>query len=181
MLMSQRLPNFQAIVPVYAVTAAMLAGWTITAFLWKISAWLLLLTLGEILTIFAYAMVTNFLESLIILGLLLLICILLPRHLLRDHFAVRGTILALGMIGALMAFVGLHMRFGIESGASLFLGPAAVLVFTAVLLGLSARAWAMGTIQSAVLWISDRLIVFLILLMPMFLMSSLYVVYRNIT
>ena len=177
--MSQRLPNFQAIVPVYAVTAVMLAGWTITAFLWKLSAWLLLLTLGEILTLFAYAMVTNFLESLIILGSLLLVCILLPRHLLRDHFAVRGTILAIGIIGALMVFVGLHRQFGIAGGAGLFLGPLTALLLTAVLLGLSARG--MGTIQSAVLWISDRLIVFLFLLLPVFLVSSLYVVYRNIT
>jgi zona occludens toxin (predicted ATPase) len=50
-----------------------------------------------------------------------------------------------------------------------------------VLLGLSARARGLDTIQPAVLWISDRLIVFLFLLLPMFLVCSLYVIYRNIT
>ena len=68
--MSRRLPKLQDIWQVYAVIAVMFAGWTITAFLWKLSAWLLLLNLGEMLTLFAYAMAANFLESLIVLLLL---------------------------------------------------------------------------------------------------------------
>ena len=76
--MLNRLPKSQAILQVYAVIAVMLSAWTITSFLWKLSAWLLVLNLGEILTVFSYAMVTNLIESLIVLFSLLLICILLP-------------------------------------------------------------------------------------------------------
>ena len=97
--MRKRLPEFQSIIQVYAVIAVMFAGWTITAFLWKLSAWLLLLNLGEIFIIFSYAMVASFLESMIILLLLLIVCILLPARVLRDEFVVRGTILSVGLIG----------------------------------------------------------------------------------
>ena len=165
---------------VYAVIVVMLAGWSVTAFLWKVSAWLLLLNLGEILTLFAYAMVTNLFESLLILLLLLALSILFPPQFLRDHFVVRGAILSIGLIGALMAFVGLHMQFGIEIGTRVFLGPVTVIVFTACLLYVSSTSQFVGAVHSVILWISDRLIVFLYLLLPLFLISFVYLIVRNL-
>src|SRR5919205_289952 len=117
--MRKRLPKTQAILQVYAVIAVMLSGWTINAFLWKLSAWLLILNIGEIFTIFSYSMVVNFLESLVVLLLLLAICAILPASFLCADFVVRGTILSAGLIGSLMAFVKLHMEFGIASGNKL--------------------------------------------------------------
>lgn len=178
--MLRRLPKPQAILQVYAVIVVMLAGWIITAFLWKVSAWSLFLNLGEILTLFAYAMVTNLLESLLILMLLLALAVLCPPQFLRDPFVVRGTILSIGLIGAMMAFVGLHMQFGIEMGSRVLLGPIAVLTLTAGLLALSSPSQSVGTVQSIILWISDRLLIFLFILFPLFLISSVYLIVRNL-
>lgn len=176
--MQQRLPEFRAILQVYAVIAVLFAGWTITAFLWKLSAWLLLLNLSEIFTIFAYAMVANFLESLIILLILLVLCGLLPPRVLREDFVVRGTLCAIGLIGAIMAFVGLHMQFGIQSGMRLLLGPFVVFLVTAILLRLSLHRQRVRSIAS---WLSDRMLVFLFILVPLFLVMSIYVISRNLT
>src|SRR5574339_944834 len=118
--MQQRLPKILDILQVYAVIAVMFSGWTILAFLWKLPAWLLLLNLGEILTIFAYAMTANLLETLAVLFTLLLLCFFLPSRFLREDFAVRGSILAIGLIGSLMAFVGVHLQTGIKNGPLLF-------------------------------------------------------------
>jgi hypothetical protein len=181
MEMLQRFPKSQDILQVYAVIAVMLSGWTITAFLWKLSAWLLLLNLGEIFTIFSYSMVANLLESLIVLLLLLTASVLLPPRILRDDFAVRGGILSIGLIGALIAFVGLHMQFGIESGIKLLIGPLAVLLLTVILLGSPPKFPVVRFFHSAVLWISDRMIVFLYILMPLFIVLLAYVIFRNIT
>lgn len=159
---------------VYAVIAAMFAGWTITAFLWKLPAWLLLLNLGELFTLFSYAMAANFVESLVIVLLLLLACILLPAHILRDDFLVRGTILSIGLIGSLMAFVGFEMQFGFESGWKLLIGPIVVLVLTILVL-------KAGVMRSIAIWLSDRMTVFLFILLPLFASLSLYVIFRNIT
>src|SRR5215211_1257156 len=171
--MRTRLPEFQSILQVYAVIAVMFAGWTITAFLWKLSAWLLLLNLGELFTIFSYAMTANFVESLIVLVLLLFACMLLPAHILRDDFVVRGTILSLGFIGSLMAFVGSHMQFGMESGFRLLIAPLVVLAVTIFVL-------KSGFIRSIAVWLSDRVTVFLFILLPLFAILSTYVIFRNI-
>jgi hypothetical protein len=175
--MLKRLPEFHAILQVYAVIAVLLSAWTIVAFLWKLSAWLLILNLGEIFTVFSYAMLINLVESLIVLLILLLLSALLSPRILRDQFVVRGTILALGFVGSLMAFVRFHREFGIESGARLLFGPIAVILLTALLLGFSSKIRFIGSVTA---WISDRLTVFLIILVPLFLLLSAYIIFRNI-
>jgi hypothetical protein len=175
--MRKRLPEFQSILQVYAVIAVMFTGWTITAFLWKLSAWLLLLNLGEIVTIFSYAMSANFLESLIVLLILLAGCTLLPAYVPRDDFAVRGTILSIGLVGSLMAFVGYQMQFGMASGFRLLIAPLAVLLLTVFFLGFLSNA---GFMRSIALWLSDRLTIFLYILLPLYVVLSIYVLFRNI-
>ena len=175
--MRKRLPEFHSILQVYAVIAVMFAGWTITAFLWKLSAWLLLLNLGEIFTIFSYAMAANFLEGLIILLLLLTACVLLPPSVLRDEFVVRGTILSVGIIGSLMVFVGSQMQFGIERGLLLLIAPLLVLILTVFLLH---RASKFQQVRSIAISFSDRVVVFLLILAPLFAVASTYVIFRNV-
>ena len=176
--MPKRLPEFQSIVQVYAVIAVMFAGWTITAFLWKLSAWLLLLNLGEIFVIFSYAMAANFLESLIILCLLLAACVLFPASVLRDEFVVRGTILSIGLVGALMVFVASQMQFGIERGLLLLIAPLFVLILTVFLF---LRASKVHRVRSMAVWFSDRVVVFLFILVPLFAVASFYVILRNVS
>ena len=175
--MLKRLPTSQAVLPVYSVIAVMLSAWTIIAFLWKLSAWLLILNVGEIFTIFSYAMVVNLIESLIVLLILLAACVLLPAHVLRDEFVVRGTILGAGLVGSLMALVRFDMQFGIESGVKLLIGPLIVILLTALLLAFSLK---MRFVSNSILWISDRLTVFLFILLPLFVILFTYVIVRNI-
>lgn len=179
--MLKRLPKPQAILQVYAVITVMLSGWTINAFLWKLSAWLLILNIKEILTIFSYSMAVNLLESLIVLLLILTACALLPSRILREDFVVRGTILAVGLIGSLMAFVRFHMQFGIQSGVKLLIGPFAVSLLATIFLCLPPRFRFVRFLHSAILWISDRLIVFLYILGPLYVLLFTYVIFRNIT
>jgi hypothetical protein len=175
--MRKSLPEFQSILQVYAIIAVMVTGWTITAFLWKLSAWLLLLNLGEIFALFSYAMAMAFLESLVILSILLSLCALLPAKYLRDDFVVRGTVLAIGSIGSLMTFVGSHRQFGIDSGPILLIGPLAVLGFMAFFLHRSAKY---RRLRSTAMWLSDRFVVFLFILIPLFTVASGYVIFRNL-
>jgi hypothetical protein len=175
--MLNKLPKPQVILQVYAVIAFMLSAWTITAFLWKLSAWLLFLNIGEIFTIFSYALMTNLLESILLLLLLLAISSLLPARFLRDDFVVRGTILSIGLIGSLMAYLGLYIHLGLENTVALFAGPFVVLSLMVFLLGFSSRFhW----LRSATTWISDHLIVFLFILVPLFVVLSAYVIVRNV-
>ncbi|HEX5942410.1 MAG TPA: hypothetical protein VFY66_09035 [Anaerolineales bacterium] len=175
--MRKRLPDFQSILQVYAVIAVMFAGWTLTAFLWKLSAWLMVLNLWEIITLFSYAMAANFLESLLILLLLLLVSALLPARFLLDDFVVRGTVLSIGLIGSLMAFVGSHRQFGFGGGLLLLIMPLAVL---ALMIFLLHRSPQYPRMRSAAMWLSDRVVVFLFILIPLFTVASVYVIFRNV-
>lgn len=138
---------------------------------------MLILNVGEIFTLFSYAMVVNLMESLIVLLLLLTACVLLPSPVLRDEFVVRGTILAAGFVGSLMAFVKFDMQFGIESGVKLLIGPFVVILLTALLMGSSLKA---RLVSSSILWISDRFTVFLFILLPLFVILLTYVIFRNL-
>ena len=175
--MTKRFPQFPDILQVYAVIAVMLAGWTLTAFLWRLSAWLLLLNLGEVATIFAYGMAANFGESLFVLLLVLAASVLFPAKFPRGDFVVRGTILAIGLISAMMAFVGFEMRVGIERGLVLWVPPLVVLLLMVFLLR---RASKSPWLRSTALWLSDRLVIFLFVLIPLFAVSAAYVLFRNV-
>jgi hypothetical protein len=173
----KRFPESQSVLQVYAVIAVMFSGWTIIVFLRKLPSWLLTLNTGEIFTVFSYAIVVNLIESLIVLSLLLAICVLLPPRLFRDQFAVRGTIASLGLIGSLITVLLLLKKFGIGGTDRLLMGFLAILLLTAVLLAFSAKV---RFIQTAALWISDRLVVFLFVLMPLSAILLIYVIIRNI-
>ena len=174
----QRFPDRQSILQVYAVIAVMISGWTIVAFLRKLPSWLLTLNVREILTVFSYAMAANLVESLIVLLLILALCVLLPPRLLRDDFVIRGTLLVIGVVGSLIVVLELLRQYGIGGSSKLLFGPLVVMLLTVFLLVFSSK---IRFVQSTVLWISDRLIVFLYILLPLYVLLFAYVIFRNIT
>jgi hypothetical protein len=173
----RRFPPFPTIVSVYSVVAVPIFGWTITSWLWKLPSWLNFLTAGEITAIFFYAMLTAFVESLLVCGLLLFPCLVLPAPVFRDQFVVRGTWLALGVTASILGH-------GIWRGAtrftygeiSLALWTLATLILIVLLAFLSTKIRFMTL---AAVWIADRLLVFLFILVPLSILSLLVVVVRN--
>src|ERR1044071_7111021 len=124
-------------------------------------------------------MVVNLLETVTVLTILLIICALLPSHLFRDDFVVRGSILVFGILGSLMAFLGLHREFGMESGLKLLIGPIVMWFLTAILLGCLPRFQKLRFLHSAIFWISDRMTVFLYVLVPLYIALFSYILFRN--
>ena len=58
-LISNRLPKFQSLMPVYAVIVFMVYTWTIYTFIRYLPYWLNFLNVSEILAIFSYAMANH--------------------------------------------------------------------------------------------------------------------------
>jgi hypothetical protein len=100
---SKRLTLAQ-IAPVYAVSVLMIYGWTILWFFWKLSGWFYFLTIGEIVSAYAYALATNFFESLALLSIPILLNFILPKTWFHDVFVARGTSLLMLGLGYLMFF-----------------------------------------------------------------------------
>lgn len=173
-MLRKRLPPLTDILPVFAITAVLFYGWSIVVFLWKLPGYLFFLTLGEIAVIFCYELITNLAESLALMAVLLLAAALLPPRALKDSFAVRGSTIALGFIASLIFIIHL---------ATNRLGPAAYwpLWFLAVALAGLALAWiasSIGWAGRAVAGLTDRLIIFLFILLPLSAIALVVVLVR---
>ncbi|SRR6266511_1891178 len=173
----RKFPGISAILPVYAVIAVPIFGWTITSWLWKLPSWLNFLTPGEITAIFYYAILTAFVESILICIFLLLLCFLLPSQMFRDQFVVRGTWLAVGLALSILGNgVWRGMTRFTYAEVSLAIWSSASLIIIILLTFLSTKIRFMTVVAD---WISDRLIIFLYLLIPLSILSILVVLVRN--
>lgn len=102
MAIFKRFPSINQIVPVYAAIVLVLYGWTILWFLWQYPGWLYFLNIGEILVVLAYSLATNFVESLVVVLVPILMAFILPRKWFADAFIARGVALVLPMLIYLM-------------------------------------------------------------------------------
>ena len=99
MFIFKRFPKTPQIAAAYAVIVLVIYIWTLLWSFWKLPSWLFFLSIGEILTIYAYSFATNFLESLLVLCLPLALGFILPRKWFLDAFVARSTIVVLSVLG----------------------------------------------------------------------------------
>ena len=78
MSISKRIPSIEKILPVYAVIVMIIYTWANFRYFWNVPSWNLYSTVGEFITIYAYMTVVNFIESLLILFIPVLMSIILP-------------------------------------------------------------------------------------------------------
>jgi hypothetical protein len=175
--LKSRFPSFASSVPVYSVIVAMIYGWTVVAFIWKLPSWLNYLTMSEILVILSYSLFTSLFESLFILGLLALVSAILPPSLFLDAFTVRGPVTVLCLLGSGMAFLARY----VDKGSTVIniwpLWLAITLLVLSSLLALTCKVKIMGL---AISWLADQLTVFLYIFLPLSAFSTVVVLFRNI-
>ena len=104
MPIKNKFPRLAQVYPVYAIIVILTYGWTIYWALWKLPSWLNFLPLAEIGSIFCYLMATNFIESLMALCGVIVLCLVLPQKWFRDLFVSRGSVLAASVLISIMVF-----------------------------------------------------------------------------
>jgi hypothetical protein len=171
-----RFPSLQENLQVYAVIVAVLYTWTILWLFWELPSWLNFLTVGEVLPIFAYALATNFLESLLVLAGLNLVCFLLPAHWFHTSFVPRSFLLVASELGSLMVFISLFGKEA-EHPNGLFVGS---LVLFGLLVPASLLLGRIPIVKNLAESISGRLTIFVYLLVPLSLLSLLFLLFRNL-
>jgi hypothetical protein len=175
--LKNRLPKFAEIIPVYSVIAALVYGWGLYRFAYRVPSWLHYLTMGELFGIFSYAMLLGLVESLLILGLLLGVCALLPARFFKDVFIPRGTAISLTLLGLLITYLVIYEKVGPTFIDRIEIWSLATLALTVLFAWLLVRVRFLSRAMS---WLSDRMIVFLFLLMPLSVIGVLTVILRNI-
>jgi len=178
MTILDHLPKLRQIIPVYAVIVMMIYGWTIYWYFWEIPSWIYFLSLADIFRIYAYALSLNFLESLIVLLLLLVICILLPRSWFYQSFVARASVFVILLLGYLMYFSNSFKSIVTEDY------PQALIAWTpAVFVVIAILVFVTGRLRPVSRWMEDfssRAVIFLYISIPASIFSLLYVAIRNL-
>jgi hypothetical protein len=174
--LKKHLPPFQNILPVFAITSFMVYGWTTLIYFRYLHYWSAFLNLGEISAIFCYSMLADLGESLIITFLLLAMCFVLPSRYLRDMFVVRGTLLVVFVFLSISLFINIFPDLNAYAYMVL---PWTIATFVGAVL-LAVFVTKIHFIVRAITWLSDSVIIFLYVLMPVTALSLLVVLARNI-
>lgn len=178
MPLRDRVPKFDQIIPVFAVTSLFIYGWTTYRFLQKLPSWLYYLNVREIFLNLSHTLVFNFVECALILGALVALGIVLPRRFFGDAFVARASLLSMLGLGYL---IYLALIIG-ESKASQFpmdvftLVPAVGLV----ILMLSVFLPLISVVRVFLEDFADRAIVFLYLLVPLSAVAGVVFLVNNI-
>ena len=149
-------------------------SWTILHFFWRLPGWLYFMSIGEVLTVYAYSMATNLLESLLILCLPLGMGIVLPRKLFSDVFTTRGIVVAFSSLAYIAYLLNqFETRDDYPRGETRLLP--AVLIASIVL------AFLIGKVKiltKAIEFFAEQTTVFLYITVPLSLIALLIVLVR---
>ncbi len=172
----KRIPKLEQIAPVYAVMVVMIYSWSLSRFFWRLPSWLYFSSVGEITVIFAYMMVVNLIESILVLLVPILMSIVLPQKWFYDRFVTRGTILVSLGLGYLMYFDN-HLQYQVPFPLDLVYWTPAI---AAAILALAFLIDRLGFLDRVLNELTNRFIVFLYISIPLSLISLLIVLFRNI-
>jgi hypothetical protein len=176
-----RLPARHAIAPVFSVVAFFAFSWSLYRMFYWLPSWLYYLNLRDIFWLACYVVSYCLFESLAMLGLMLLLCLVFPRRVLRDQFVTVGSVIA-GTLGVaaflLQRKIGLLLRIETEI---FFLAP--VVVIVVLVIYIFVIAWLLRRFQvltRLIAALADRMTVFLYFYVPLGLLGALLVLVRNI-
>jgi hypothetical protein len=173
----KKIPDRSAILSVYAISVMLVYGWTSYWFIWNFPSWIYYLTVTEIISIAAYAAITNLLESLVLLCLPLVMALILPAKWFSDKFVAAGALLV-AFIGALLMYYAPY--FQAEDSFSytpFYFAP----VLFVVSLGLAIMLARIRLASIAIGAFTERAQVFLLFSIPLSIISIFVVVIQNLT
>lgn len=173
---AQKIPKLAQIAPVYAVAVAMIYPWSISRFFWRLPSWLYYSSAGEIAVIFAYMMVVNLIESALVLLAPVFLSVVLPKKWFFDSFVTKGALLLSLSLGYVMYFDN-QLNYQVPFPLDLVYQTPIIL---AVIFALVFLLDWLGFLRKILLDLSDRLIVFLYISIPVSLISLLVILVRNI-
>ena len=174
-----RLPARQSVLYVYATAVFMVYGWTVMASFWKVPSWLFFLKISEVLAVYAYSFVVNFIESILLLSLALFVSAILPDRWWKDRFTVSSMVWIMVIMGSMMLRLYQNRT---PSGWENFLYGQWTWWGNTFLLALAFHLVVsrVNWLQKGLIALSDRLAVFLYIYLPLTAISFIVVFVRNV-
>ena len=172
MSLKERFPTRNQITLVYASIVFPLYSWTTYSVLDYLPSWLKSMRVWEIFSVNAYAYAWTLIESLILLLFISAMAIIVPVKWLKEHFASKGSVFVWTIY--IFSFVIQINGYAIGSKLGTGLMLLASIIISFFLISRFRR------INDIVVFIADRLIVFLYVYIPISLISIMVVIYNNL-
>lgn len=175
-----RLPDRKSILGVYAVIVTLVYSWTLFTSFYKLPLWMFYLTMGQILSVYAYAFSVDLLESILALaGVLFLEITIFLALRNREEFQSRSMLVVLVvLISSMLRLISFQ---GYEDIQAFLNGELTWWAITlplglVVAVAASKNKWIRKILDG----IAERVTVFLYIYIPLSLISLIVVIVRNI-
>jgi hypothetical protein len=178
-VLSGRLPVKSSLYNIYALIVTLVFSWTLLASFWTLPSWLFYLNLGQVASVYAYALTFDFIESVLLLAGFILFSLVLPAAWWREKFISRSAMLLIvGMASVILS----AFQFRDPDSFQQFVAVNGIWWLVTIgialpLVWLAGRArWLGRTLEV----IADRCIIFLFIYIPLTIFSIVVVVARNV-
>jgi hypothetical protein len=178
MKLRNKFPTAAQVAQVFAVASIMIYGWTTYRLIQKLPSWLYYLNFKEILSNYSYTLVFDFMETLLFVGMILLLNFLLPKKFFLDFFVVRGSLLSIFGLGYLI-YLALAVGASKATQFPIDLFRWAPLAFL-VILALAIFLPRIETIRKGTEDFANRAVIFLYILLPLTGLGTLVFVINNL-
>lgn len=170
-------PPAREILNVFAIIVFPVYSWAIVWSLWRLDSWEKILSVGEILLVFAYTLAFALVESLLALFMILLLNIVVPGRYLRDVFvpqagAIVIVLVCWGLAVQLSQYQSSDWTIAEWMQAIVLLGMALVIFFL--------LAYRLELIAKLIRSLAERVSVLLFFYLPLSLLSFTVVIGQNV-
>lgn len=176
-----KIPSRQQLLPVFSTAVFVSYTWTIYRMLNQLPSWLFYLNLKDILGIAAYVMGFAFLESALLLGCAILLSIIFPEKHFKSKFVAQSFLVMLVLtIGALLyqQHIGMLKWWGWLELVIFVLATFSSITLQVLLFSFifDRFSWLKRFLEV----LSDRLVAFSYLYLPLGLFGLAFILIRNI-
>ena len=174
-MIRERLPSFADFLGVSGLTVLIAYSWALLGVFNKLSSWILMFSLPEMLAMLAYVLLVALVDTLLVMCVVLLISFLSPGHWIRADFVARGGMLVIILMGAPVLFHFMGQNFYEVSNAIILVGVILVLVLAACLFMLL----RIPLFRRAICFLVERSSIFLYIYLPLTLLALLFLLFRT--
>lgn len=177
----RQFPGRQEILPVFSIIVFFVYSWALYRMFYQVPSWLYYMPAGEIFILAAYVLVFALFESLVVLGLVLLLIKIYPARFFREKFVLQGTTLVGGLsLGAVLLQRKIGVIYKLEF-EELLMYPLLILGIYLILPLFSAILYRkIPTLGRVVEAVADRMQIFPLIYLPLSLVSLPWLLIRNL-
>ena len=175
-----KIPAWQEILPVFSLILFIVYSFTIFRMLFQIPSWMYSHTKTDVLLLAVYVFAAALIESLLVLLFILAANLLLPGKIFRDKFIAQGSILVLGCTTwalVLKYYIDIFSLRGLRDVSLLVFLFVISLIFSLVISSMLLNRYQ--RVKTILEELSDRMIVFAWIYVPVGVLSTVIVLVRR--